>query len=78
VLKKYISYYHQWEKQLCAFFKNLNLFNIVFSVTFDQLNSYLLNKCINYFLNLTDPKLLNGSILYLNFKTYYVLLLLEF
>jgi len=50
----------------CIFFIfKLHLFKLkfFFSVTFDQFNRFLLNKNVNFFKkNLTDPKLLNGSV----------------
>ncbi len=42
-----------------------NILN-VFTVTFDQFNASWLNKSINIFQNLTDLKLLNGSMTGMN------------
>ncbi len=38
------------------------------NVTFDQFNAFLLNKSIIIFLYITDPKLLIGSVQYLQTK----------
>ncbi len=42
----------------------------VFTVTFDQFNTSLLNTVINLFIkNLTDPKLLNSNIIEYELKS---------
>ncbi len=43
-------------------FCNIRNYVTLFTITFDQFNAFLLNKSITFKKNLTDLKLLNGSV----------------